>query len=233
MNNSKKSIKVLSKVIKSKLYSKLINVVGIDGSGKTKLCEALLHELQKRYPATKYVHSYHEPFLLKPMKSIARAFFLHGTDEFVDYSRYRELKFCTSSRHKYLSSIYGYVWILDYIFQAVMKVGLLSFLGRRLIIDRYVFDTVLNASLTANWTTDTTHRILGGLLKILPRPDVVFLIDLPEIVAFERKSDIQSIEYLQDRRHRYLEMAGIYGFIKLDGQVEPQAILAQAMRCLA
>ena len=219
-------------MIQSKLYSKLINVVGIDGSGKTELCKALLHEIQKRYPATKYVHSYHEPFILKPMKSIARAIFMHGTDEFADYSRYRELKFCTSSRHKYLSSVYGFVWILDYVLQAVMRVGLLNLFGRRIIIDRYVFDTVLNASLTANWTPDITHRILGGLLKILPRPDVIFLIDLPAVVAFERKKDIQSIEYLQERRHLYMEMADIYGFIKLNGQDEPQAVLAQAIRSL-
>jgi len=217
-------------VSQSKLYSKMINVVGIDGSGKTKLCKALLQEIQKVYPATKYVHSYHEPFILKPMKLMAKAIFMRGTDESKDYSRYRERKFCASSRHKYLSSVYGFVWILDYTFQAVMRVGLLSFFGRRIIIDRYVFDTVLNASLTANWTPDITHRLVGALLKVLPRPDVVFLIDLPEVVAFERKKDIQSVEYLQERRHLYLEMANIYGFIKLDGLDEPQAILAQAMR---
>ena len=106
-------------------------------------------------------------------------------------------------------------------------------MGKRIIIDRYVFDTVLNVSLTANWPPGITHRILGALLKILPRPNVVFLIDLPEVVAFERKKDIQSVEYLQERRHLYLEMAGLYGFIKLDGQDEPEAILAQAMRGLA
>ena len=164
----------------SKPDFRLINVIGIDGSGKTKLCKALLHELQKRYPATEYVHSYHEPFILKPLKSMARAIFMRGTDEFANYSRYRERKFYTSSRHKYLSSVYGFVWILDYVFQAVMKVGLLKLFGRRIIIDRYVFDTVLNASLTANWTPGMTHRILGTLLKILPSPNVVFLIDLPE-----------------------------------------------------
>ncbi len=213
----------------SQLYFRLINVVGIDGSGKTKLCKALLHEIQKRYPAAEYAHSYHEPFILKPMKSIARAIFMRGTDESKDYSRYRERKFCASNRHKILSSVYGFVWILDYLLQAMIRVGFLSIMGRRIIIDRYVFDTVLNASLTANWPPGITHRILGALLKILPRPDVVFLIDLPEVVAFERKKDIQSVEYLEERRHLYLEMADIYGFIKLDGRDEPKAILAQAM----
>ena len=215
------------------VYFRLINVVGIDGSGKTILCKTLLNELQKRYPATEYAHSYHEPIILKPLKSIARAIFMRGTDESKDYSRYRARKFCASRRHKFLSSVYGFFWILDYFFQAMIRVGFLSIMGRRIIIDRYVFDTVLNASLTANWPSDITHRIIGTLLKFLPRPDVVFLIDLPEVVAFERKKDIPSVEYLQERRYRYLEMADAYGFIKLDGQEEPQTILARAIRRLA
>ena len=217
----------------SKLYYRLINVIGIDGSGKTKLCNALLHELQKRYPATKYVHSYHEPFILKPLKFIARAIFMRGTNEFVDYPHYRDVKVSTSRRHKHLSSIYGFVWILDYALQAMIRVGIQRLLGRRLIIDRYVFDTVLNASLTANWTQDITHMLVRTLLIVLPRPNVVFLIDLPEVVAFERKKDIQSVEYLKERRRLYLELADRYGFIKLNGRDEPHAVLAQAIRGLA
>jgi dTMP kinase len=220
-------------VIQSKLCSRLINVVGIDGAGKTKLCEALLHELQKRYPATEYVHSYHEPFILKPIKFIARAIFMRDTDESKDYSRYRERKYYASSRYNLLSSFYGFVWILDYALQAMMRVGLLSFLGKRIIIDRYVFDTVLNASLTSNWPPETTHRLVAILLRVLPKPDVVFLIDLPEAIAFERRKDIQSVEYLHERRHLYLDMADRYGFIKLNGQENPQAVLAQVLRGLS
>lgn len=219
-------------MIQSKLNFKLINVVGIDGAGKTKLCKALLQAVQKRYPAAEYVHSYHEPLILKPIKFLARAIFMRGVDEFKDHSRYRERKFYASNRYRLLSTIYGFVWILDYTLQTMMKVGLSSLLGRRIIIDRYVFDTVLNASLTSNWPSEMTHRLVTTLLKILPKPDVVFLIDLPEAVAFERKMDIQSVEYLHERRHLYLSMADRYGFIKLNGQDRPQAVLEQVLRGL-
>ncbi len=219
-------------MIQSKLNSKLINVVGIDGAGKTILCKALLQAVQKRYPATEYVHSYHEPFILKPIKFLARTIFMRGVDESIDYSRYRERKFYASNRYRLLSTIYGFIWILDYSLQTMMKVGLLRFLGRRIIIDRYVFDTVLNASLTSNWPPEITHRLVATLLKVLPKPDVVFLIDLPEVVAFERKMDIQSVEYLHERRRLYLDMADRYGFVKLNGQDRPQAVLAQVLQDL-
>ncbi len=207
---------------------KFINIVGIDGSGKTTLCKKLLREFQKRYPVVQYVHSYHEPFLLKPLKSLARVIFMRGTDEFADYPHYRERKASTSNRHRWLSRIYGLIWILDYALQALCKVRIPRLLGRRLIIDRYVYDAVLNASLTAHLSPNAAYRLVSLLLKILPKPDVVLLIDLPEEDAFSRKTDIQSVEYLRERRHRYLAMADRYGFIKLDGTAQPRELLEKA-----
>jgi thymidylate kinase len=217
---------------KSKIELSLINVIGIDGAGKTKLSKALIEKLKKKDNEFVYVHSYHEPLILRPLKFIARLIFLRFNNESVDYSQYRTRKLYVSNRHNILSSIYGLIWIIDYAIQAAMRVGLLRFLGRRIIIDRYIFDTVLNASLTANWTPETTYRILGTLLKLLPRPDVVFLIDLPAKIAFERKKDIQAVEYLQERRYLYLVIAEKFGFIKLDGQDKSQAVLAQALQSL-
>jgi dTMP kinase len=219
-------------VIQSKLSFKIINVVGIDGAGKTKLCKALLLELQKRFPATAYVHSYHEPYILKPLKFVARAIFLRGTNPCVNYSDYRERKISASRNHKFLSNVYGFVWIVDYLFQTMIRIGNLSSIRRQIIFDRYVYDTVLNASLTANWSPDITQWLVRALLRVLPKPDVVFLIDLPELVAFERKNDIESVEYLQERRELYLEMADVFGFIKLDGLEDPKTILSKAMHDL-
>jgi len=70
------------------------------------------------------------------------------------------------------------------------------------------------------------------MLKIFPKPDFVFMIDLPEEVAFNRKNDIQSVEYLKERRQLYLEMSDKYGFIKINGQDTPQDILAQVLLSL-
>ena len=45
----------------------------------------------------------------------------------------------------------------------------------------------------------------------------MFLIDIPEEVAFHRKSDIPSIDYLNVRRDYYLSIAKEYGMVILDG----------------
>ena len=89
-------------------HLKLINITGIDGSGKTTLCRKLAREFRHRYPDIEYVHSYHEPFLLKPLKVLARSIFMRGTDEFSDYSFYRQRKVSASRRHRWLSRAYGH-----------------------------------------------------------------------------------------------------------------------------
>ena len=211
---------------------KLINVVGIDGAGKTELSKLLLQEYRIRYPDTAYIHSYHEPLLLWPLKVMARSILLGNTDEYIDYSKYQKRKKKASRRHNILSNLYGYVWIVDYAIQAFLRVGVLDILGKRVIIDRYIYDTVVNVSLTANWPQDKTYRMVKILLKLLPTPDIVFLIDLPESVAIERKEDIQSIQYLQERRQIYLKMANKFGFSKLNGQNSPSEILSQAVKTL-
>jgi thymidylate kinase len=211
---------------------KFINVVGIDGSGKTTLCQKLLTEFQQRFPDTQYIHSYHEPFLLKPLKFLARAIFMRGTDEFEDYVHYQKQKTSVSSRHRWLSWIYGLCWVLDYTLQTLYKVGTPKLRRSRLIVDRYVYDALLNTSLTVNWSPSTTHLLATLLLKILPIPDIIFLIDLSEEIALERKDDIQSFEYLRIRRERYLEIAETYNFIMLDGSKSMEQILLDAKNIL-
>jgi thymidylate kinase len=207
--------------------------VGIDGSGKTTLCQKLLSELQKNSSDIQYVHSYHEPFLLKPLRSFAKATLMRDTDEFVNYTHYRNRKTLVSNKHKMLSRIYTIVWILDYMLQTLFQVSVPKLMGACLIVDRYIYDAVLNASLTANLSRHTSYQIIDMMLKIFPKPDFVFMIDLPEEIAFTRKNDIQSVEYLRERRYIYIEMAARYGFVKLDGQAEPDAILTQARLALS
>ncbi len=215
-----------------KANNHFINIVGIDGSGKTTLCKYLVDELNKNELQFKYVHSYHEPFLLKPFKTVAKLIFMRGTDEFKEYTRYRKRKAEASGKHKVLSRLYIMIWVLDYMLQLFFHIGLPKLLGKHLIVDRYVFDVVLNASLTADFSLSTSYKIIDMLLKILPKPDVVFIIDLPEEVAFSRKDDIQSVDYLRERRHLYLKMADRYRFLKLDGQLNPQTLLTQAINVL-
>jgi dTMP kinase len=59
--------------------------------------------------------------------------------------------------------------------------------------------------------------MLSNLFKVIPSPDIVFLIDVPEEIAFSRKDDVPDINYLRERRSTYLKVANWCNMIVVDG----------------
>jgi len=211
---------------------RLICITGIDGSGKTTLAQRLVSRLREAYPNVQHVHSFHFPILLKPFKVAARFLFVRGTDEFGNYLHYRDRKISASRRHRFLSKLYGGIWFLDYCLQAFFRVALPNVVGKTIVADRYIFDAALNVCLSIDLPIHTAYRLIDLFFQFNPRPDVVFLIDLPEEIAFARKNDIQSVEYLRERRDQYLVMAERFGFHILDGLAKPEDLLSEVLiRC--
>lgn len=204
---------------------KLINIIGIDGAGKTALAKALAKDLQKQDATVRYRYCQYFAKLLYPLKKFARLSVMRKTDEFEDYDYYNKTKKETSSRFPLLANMYAGIWLIDYIIQIFFKVTLPILLGQKLIIDRYVFDIAMNLSLTTNNNISYAKRLIHLFFKFACRPDLVLFIDLPEEVAFNRKDDIQDIEYLRERRERYLALAGLYNFKLIDGTKCPEKIL--------
>jgi len=58
-------------------------------------------------------------------------------------------------------------------------------------------------------------------LNLFPKPDLIFFIDLPEETAYQRKSDVPSIDYLSRRRQAYLYMSKEQEMTLLDGTRNP------------
>ena len=207
---------------------KLINIIGIDGAGKTTLAKALAKDLQKQDATVSYRYCQYFAKLLYPMKRLARLSVMRKTDEFKDYDYYNKTKKESSSRFPLLANMYAGIWLIDYIIQVFFKVTLPILLGQKLIIDRYIFDIAVNLSLTTNNEINYAKRLIRFFLKFAPQPDFIVFIDLPEVIAFNRKDDIQDIEYLRERRERYLALAGLYNFKLIDGTKSPEKMLLDA-----
>jgi thymidylate kinase len=70
-----------------------------------------------------------------------------------------------------------------------------------------------------------TERAIERGLRLLPGPMLTILLDLPEEVAFERKTDVPHVHYLRERRGRYLELAYRPEVECLDGGVSSTTLL--------
>jgi thymidylate kinase len=194
----------------------MVYIAGIDGSGKTTLAENLEEYLKKTGKPVRYFYARHFPILMAPVKVLARGRFLSGKQEFGDYGRYVEGKREASRRYPWLARLYALLWILDYslITYARLVPHMLS--QRMLIVDRYFYDVAINISITLGLSSEGLMRLVRTLERFYPLPDSVFFLDIPAEDAFRRKTDIQSVQYLEERRERYQSLSMKFRWVKID-----------------
>ena len=117
----------------------------------------------------------------------------------------------------FLSTMYQYSVLLDYLFQTLFKVGIPRIFGKNVICDRYLYDVVVNIAVESDYSNDRIESMLRKISYLLPKPNLLFLVDLPEEIAYQRKDDVPTIEYLKKRREIYLDIGKEYGIVILDG----------------
>ena len=177
----------------------LICFMGIDGSGKTTLAKRLVEELTKHSIKCGYL------WWLEAENSVLRRtlrFLNHPSNEKSGESKlYNPRK-----SPNFFMRIYQYLALLDYLRQLISKVWLPINLGKVVVCDRYIYDTIIAFSIEFNYPQRKLQRMLKLFSSLSPKPDIFFLVDVPEGVAFKRKDDIPSIESLSKPMAMYREL---------------------------
>ena len=77
-------------------------------------------------------------------------------------------------------------------------------------------------------------RLLQWIMRVLPRPDSVILIDVPAEVAHarivSRGEDSETMSYLASAREAYLEIASVRGWNIVDGSSTPDQVARDTLR---
>jgi thymidylate kinase len=196
---------------------KLICFMGIDGSGKTTLARELVREADRLGIHYRYVWGNAQPIFLRPLRALAHLTVLRKTDMKKDNEDYEQVKEKVSIKYGFFSRIYSRVLMVDYFIWLFLKVKIPLFLGRRILCDRYLFDVAINLYFLNKSLFPEIERTVHSLLRYFPAPDLLFLIDIPPAVAFERKSDIPSIGFLEKRRAIYHKLSEDFNAVVLDG----------------
>jgi dTMP kinase len=212
------------------MRGKLICFTGIDGSGKTTLSKYVAQGLRDGEGRAAYVYGRTVPAVSHLLMTAGRRVLLREHDMWRDYGGYTMEK-KRALENSLLAQAYRFsVWI-DYVPQALSKIRAPLLLGRTIVCDRYVFDTVINdLAVHLTYDAERIRRTLAASFQLLPEPDHAFLIDVPEKVALARKDDVPHIDYLRERRELYLLTAELYPMVKLDGTEALEALLDQVLR---
>ncbi len=185
---------------------------GIDGSGKTTQAKLLVDWMKGHEIACKYVWNRYEPQMLKPFLLIVKKIFMHERSEPSRHTKKNMLV-----KHSLFAIIYLYFLLIDYFLQIYKRVTLPLLLGTSVICDRYIYDTIVDIALIFNYPSEQMNKLLAKSFKFVSHPDLVFLVDTPENIAYQRKDDIPSLDYLIQRREIYQKIAKENKMIILDG----------------
>jgi dTMP kinase len=189
----------------------VICFMGIDGSGKSTLAQALYHELQNQGIQCTYLWWLQAENSL-PRKILRKVLTRNGPAHPQALPKQRLIGGGGKQQ-----SVYQVCVFLDYLRQLVTRVIVPARFGKTVICDRYIFDTVIAFAIEFGYSERRLNRALEILESISPRPDVLFIIDVPIEIAFSRKDDIVDADSLRIPKMAYLGMSKRMSACVLDG----------------
>jgi len=168
--------------------------------------------------------------LVKPLWALARLLFLPGQNTDADYNQYNDAK-RTFLEKGGLRKFHEVLIMSDYFLQVLFKVTIPLILGTNLICDRYLYDTIVSdLGPDLGYSPEKVQYKLEKYFRIIPKPDLVFLIDVPETVSLARKSDIPASEYLSERKIAYATIASNHKVVALDGTLSLEQLKIEVIK---
>ena len=195
----------------------IIALMGIDGSGKSSLGRAVCEKLTARGDKAVFVWASLRPVLLKPFIKLAKYMLVRKHDKFKDYEKHMSVKRAGMKKLGWMHGIYFFVMMIDYIPQVIYKVAWPRLCGKHVICDRYYHDLMLDYCAQVNAPADKVVRLVNLCGKLLPAPDLTYLVHVSPEVAMSRKTDIPAQQYLEDRMVAYQEVIKAISGNILDG----------------
>jgi thymidylate kinase len=164
----------------------IVCLLGVDGSGKTTVAKLLRESLHDEGIASDYIWCGwrgFESWLFKPVTVPTKnALIRRGNEAQV------------ASAHKKIPLFDYLVW-LDYFVRVYPSLAISLIKSEVIVVDRYVFDVTSRLSTSGG----ESNSFVLKLFQLFPQPSVVLFIDVPPALAYERKDDVPSLEYLRER----------------------------------
>jgi len=109
----------------------------------------------------------------------------------------------------------------------LIKVKYPLFIGKNIVCDRYLPDTIVDLILEFDLTYEDASKLFNKFY-FTPQPDIQFYINVPVDIAYERKKE-NSISYLQNKVEIYTKYAFENQIIVLNGTENLNELLFQIL----
>ena len=183
---------------------RIICLIGMDGTGKTTHAIGIIDYLRKHGYKYRYVWFGSPYFFSFPFMVICRLLGFTKTHHLANGFVFSEHLYF---KNKSLSWIWPWVQFIDLMFFVGLRVYWPLKAGFTVVCDRFTPDNLVE--LMVDIRDEKLHKRLVGqlLLKMKPEGCNIFLLDVNESFAFQRKQDLPNLDYLVQRRRKYRSIA--------------------------
>jgi dTMP kinase len=188
--------------------------IGIDGSGKTTLANIAINVLGEHNMKSRYIYCgwrQFESFIFKPFVKVVRRLARSNVN-----SNGENESYISASKQRF-PNLFKFLVSIDYYFVVFPKLIIPLIAGKNIASDRYFYDVIINTGVDLNNSYEEIKTSTRRWQRIFPKPDLLFLVDIPVEVAYSRKDDIPSKEYLTEHRRIFLSLANDFDMTVLDG----------------
>lgn len=200
-------------------------LIGIDGTGKTTVAKGAVQRLNSLNHRSAYVWLNNKPILLTPFKYFWEKLFLKKIDKSLNYEIYKKKKTSIAKKSKILNFIYKIIFFMDFLLNAFPKLFIYRLTNKIIIADRYFFDVLINLSILQDDSLDIFIKRVLFWSNYIPMPKKIWLIELPIDIAINRKNDIPSKLYLEERIGYYKALKIIFKLETLNGINKPEILV--------
>jgi len=129
--------------------------------------------------------------------------------------------------------LYASFVLIDHIIWVNLKISPFLQRGEVVICDQYFFDTfVKDITFELKCFRQTTFLLAWVLIRLIPKPQISFLMDIDQNIAFSRKNDVPSVDHLTKLRIVYRSLAAFYGVNVIDGSKDLDSLINEVFESL-
>jgi thymidylate kinase len=211
----------------------IVYLVGIDGSGKTTLAKSLVSALNQSGTHARYFYGQHQPLFFRVLRWMARKTALRSVDPNRNYQVFTQTKTGAGKKFGLLTRIYAIAWLADYWIGAMARLTAVCINSPGVVvIDRYYLDQVVNISQLMGLDDTRLSGFAIATARFFFHPSMTIFVDVTEAVAFARKNDVPSIDYLTERRARYQMLARLFSMRILNGDCPADEVLKESLKAV-